>query len=68
MVKKIRKQDESERATDESERATDEHERRSEEAVAIPSGKEDEKTGERPDRDGQDFDEKKAASPGPSGA
>jgi hypothetical protein len=46
VVKKIRKQDESERATDE-------HEGRSEEAVAIPSGKED---------------EKKAASPGPSGA
>ena len=60
MLKKIRRQDEGERATDEPQG-------RSEEASDVPSGAEDEKGTERSDPDGQ-VSEKKAASPGPSGA
>ena len=60
MLKKIRRQDEGERATDEPQG-------RSEEAYDVPSGAEDEKGTERSDPDGQ-VSKKKAASPGPSGA
>ena len=60
MVKKIRREDESERATDELQG-------RSEEVADAPSGTEDEKVEERSDPD-ERVSEKKAASPGPSGA
>ena len=58
MVKKIRRQDESERAG--------ESERISEGVSDIPSGDEDENAEGRLVRD-ERFDEKKASSPGPSG-
>ena len=60
MVKKIRREDESERATREP------RGRSSEEVPDTPSGTEDEKVEERSDPD-EHFSEKKAASPGPSG-
>ena len=60
MVKKIRREDESERATDEPQRG-------SKEASDVASDTGDEKGEERSDPDGQ-VSEKKAASPGPSGA
>ncbi len=60
MGKKIRRQDEGERATDEPQKG-------SQEASVIASGTEDEKGDERSDLDGQ-VSEKKAASPGPSAA
>lgn len=60
MAKKIRRQDESKRAAGESERG-------SEGVTDTPSGSEDEKAEESSVRDGG-FDEKKTASPGPSGA
>lgn len=59
MVKKIRRQDEGEGATDEPKG-------RLEEAADAPS--DNEKVEGRPDRDRRAVDEKKAASPGPSGA
>lgn len=60
MAKKIRGKDESERATDEPRGGL-------EEVADAPDGSEDEKVEQRSDREGR-FDEKKAASPGPSGA
>jgi hypothetical protein len=60
VVKKMRREDESGRATDEPWG-------RSEEVADASSGTEDEKVEERPTPD-ERISEKKAASPGPSGA
>ena len=60
MVKQIRREDESERAADELQR-------RWEEVADAPSGTEDEKLEERSDPK-ESVSEKKATSPGPSGA
>ena len=59
MVKKIRRQDEG---------VADEAKGRLEETADTPRDNEDEKVEGRPERDRHAVDEKKAASPGPSGA